>query len=93
MPKTIQTPATLAERFLAVRLGAPIITPEELDGFPADNDASLNITVSDPVAQASGGGGGGSSGWPSLLILFVISAVRLIGRNRFHFYLNTQKTG
>lgn len=37
MPKLPRTPEALAERLLAVRLGAPRITPEELDGFPGDN--------------------------------------------------------
>lgn len=40
MPKLSRTPEALAERLLAVRLGAPRITPGELDGFPADNDAA-----------------------------------------------------
>lgn len=40
MPKTFRTPEALAKRLLAVRQGAPRITEEELDGFPADNETA-----------------------------------------------------
>lgn len=40
MPKILRTPEALAERLLAVRQGAPRITPEELDGFPVDAQAA-----------------------------------------------------
>ena len=43
MPKTLRTPEALAERLLAVRQGAPGITPDELDGFPADAQAAYRV--------------------------------------------------
>ena len=43
MPKKLGTPEALAERLLAVRQGAPGITPEELDGFPATAQAAYRV--------------------------------------------------